>query len=153
MDIVRYQPVEIFNEMRKLMHSLGVPSLAHESELSNIEATSWMPAVDIREKPNAFLIHADLPGISREDIELSVENNVLTIKGERKLEKRQENKGALRLERYCGSFSRSFTLPNNANLNKISAQCCNGVLEIEIPKMQVSSAHHIEIKEKQATKH
>jgi len=94
--------------------------------------THWKPVVDVREEDNLIIIDADLPGMGEEDVKVSVEENVLTISGERKVE-RQEKDKYHRVERYYGSFARSFTLPSSAEVDKIDASFDKGVLTVKIP--------------------
>lgn len=96
----------------------------------------WAPAVDIKEESDRFVLHADLPGVKPEQIDVSMENGVLTIKGEKKTEAKTEKEGYKRIERTYGSFYRRFSLPDTANPDAISAVSKNGVLEITIPKRE-----------------
>ncbi|ODT72452.1 MAG: heat-shock protein Hsp20, partial [Nitrosomonadales bacterium SCN 54-20] len=96
----------------------------------------WAPAVDIKEEADKFVLQADLPGVKPEDIEISMEESVLTIKGEKKTEATTEKEGYKRVERTYGSFHRRFSLPDTANADAISARSNLGVLEIVIPKRE-----------------
>jgi HSP20 family protein len=104
--------------------------------------TTWAPAVDIYETENDLVLRADLPGIDEKDLDVRVENNMLTIRGERKFEQQGKEDNCLRIERTYGSFSRSFGLPNSVNREAIKAEYKNGVLTVELPK-------HAESKHKQ----
>ena len=95
----------------------------------------WAPVVDMRETDNAFLIHAELPGIKKEDLSLALHGDVLTLSGERCEKKKEDNERVHRVERSYGKFSRTFTLPKNADHNNIQATHDNGVLELTIPKV------------------
>ncbi len=97
-------------------------------------AHAWTPRVDVREEAARFVILADLPGVDPAAIEIQMEKNVLTLKGERKSERNDEGVKFTRVERHDGSFERRFTLPDSANAEQISAAGKNGVLEISIPK-------------------
>jgi HSP20 family protein len=92
--------------------------------------------VDIKEEADRFVLHADIPGVSPEKIDVSMENGVLTIKGEKKTEATTEQEGYKRVERSYGSFYRRFSLPDSANAEAISAKSINGVLELVIPKRE-----------------
>ncbi len=94
----------------------------------------WMPAVDILEKDGNLVVRAELPGMEEKDIDLKLEGNVLTLKGERKMEKDEKNSNYHRVESFYGSFSRSFTLPDTVDRDKIKAEYKNGVLSITIPQ-------------------
>jgi len=95
---------------------------------------NWVPPVDIREEENRFLLHADIPGVKPEDIEVTMENGVLTISGTRASEKSEDENGYRRVERITGRFFRRFTLPDTADAEGINAKSHDGVLEVIIPK-------------------
>lgn len=94
----------------------------------------WMPAVDIRENEQAFVISAEVPGVDKKDIEVTVDNGVLTLSGERSEESEEKDARHHRRERYYGSFSRSFSLPDDVDADRIDAKSRDGVIEITIPK-------------------
>jgi HSP20 family protein len=107
---------------------------------------AWVPAVDIRETAESLVLTAELPGLSRDDVDITLENSVLTLRGERKFE-RDENQGNYhRIERSYGTFSRSFTLPANVQGEAVKASFENGVLTVEIPKREESRPRKIAIK-------
>jgi len=99
-----------------------------------LATSDWVPAVDIREEGQRYVIHADVPGVKPEDIEVHMEDGVLTIKGQRYSESKDEREGYKRVERVRGSFFRRFSLPDTADAEAISAKSKDGVLEIIIPK-------------------
>jgi len=105
----------------------------------------WMPAVDISESENEILIKADVPGMSKDDIKVIVHDNTLTLKGERRSETKEEKTNYYRVERTCGSFYRSFSLPSMVNSGKIKANYVNGVLEISLPKVEEAKPKEIAI--------
>lgn len=109
-----------------------------EGDSSFVDTGRWAPAVDIKEEKNRFLVIADIPGVKKEDIHISLENNILTIHGERKLESEEKNENYSRVERMQGQFYRRFSLPETADESKISAKCKHGVLEICIPKKEIT---------------
>ena len=136
MSMIRYEPwgllTQFSNELNRLFEQ---PQAARQQdEQNNIFAADWVPAVDIKEETERFLIHADIPGVDPKDIEVHMENGVLTIQGRREKETREEREGFKRIERARGSFLRRFTLPDTADSEKITAKCNNGVLEVSIPK-------------------
>jgi len=96
----------------------------------------WRPTTDIREAPNSLVISAELPGVKKEDINITLQNGVLNISGERKEEKKEDTDKYHRQERFYGSFSRSITVPSNVTEDQIKAKFDNGVLEVEIPKIE-----------------
>jgi HSP20 family protein len=94
----------------------------------------WIPAMDLVETDEDFVLRADLPGLAEGDVNVELEDNVLTISGERKSEHEEKNEGYYRVERASGAFSRSLTLPEGVNADSIEAQFDKGVLEVRIPK-------------------
>jgi HSP20 family protein len=131
MAIVRYQPWGLLNQLQKELER----SYQGTGE-GSIATAEWAPAVDIKEEADRFVLHADIPGVSPEKIDVSMENGVLTIKGEKKTEATTEQEGYKRVERSYGSFYRRFSLPDSANAEAISAKSINGVLELVIPKRE-----------------
>ena len=109
-------------------------------------AQTFNPAVDIVEKDGAYLVTAELPGLSPENIDVQVENDVLTVRGERKSEHADERGGYRRVERSYGSFARSFVLPKGTRADAIEAQVQNGILTVTIPKPEAVSARKVEVK-------
>ena len=105
----------------------------------------WRPAVDVEENENAYLIKADVPGVNPQDIEVDIDKGVLTIKGHRETSKRDEHDGYQRIERFSGSFSRRFSLPDSVDAENIEAKSNNGVLEIAIPKKPTEQARKITV--------
>jgi HSP20 family protein len=108
-------------------------------------AGAWNPSVDIFEDKDRLILEAELPGMKREDFEISVENNVLTLRGERKFEKKAEGDNYHRVERSYGSFTRSFTLPQTVTADGATADFDNGVLRVSLPKREETKARKIEI--------
>lgn len=109
--------------------------------------TMWSPSVDISETDDNFVVRAELPGMKKEDIELEVENNMLSIRGERKFEKTDEGENFHFMERSYGSFYRSFTLPKNVDSETIGAEYKDGMLVVTIPKKEEVKPKKVEIKE------
>jgi HSP20 family protein len=107
--------------------------------------TSWAPAVDIFETENELVVKADLPEVREKDIDVRVENNMLTVRGERKFEEKTEKENYLRVERTYGTFSRSFSLPNTVNNEAIQADYNNGVLTITLPKRAESKPKQVKV--------
>ena len=134
--LTRYEPWSAMrhlqNEMSRVFDSAAVVGA---EDGSNVATSRWTPAVDVREDAERFVITADVPGVDPEDIEVTMESGVLTIKGERKLEAKDEGgNGYRRVERVYGNFYRRFTLPDTADAEAISANGRHGVLEVVIPK-------------------
>lgn len=105
----------------------------------------WAPAVDIREDDDSYIIHADVPGIKPADIDVSLEDGVLTIRGERRLDNQQAGDGYRRVERVTGTFYRRFTIPDTADQEKVTARCNDGVLEIAIEKQEKAMPRKIAV--------
>lgn len=113
------------------------------SEDSNL--TTWAPAVDIHENEHELVVKADLPGVDAKDLDIRVENNILTIRGERRFEKKVNEDNYLRVERAYGSFSRSFSLANTVNPEGIKADYQNGVLTLNVPKREEAKPKQIKV--------
>lgn len=114
---------------------------------SSLVGTNWMPSIDIKDENNQYLIKANVPGVDPKNIDISIDKEILTIKGHTETETKEERKNYLHLERSQGSFYRCVNLPNAADSTKISAKTKNGVLEIVVPKIQESKTQKIKIKE------
>lgn len=107
--------------------------------------TTWAPSVDIYEGEHELVVKADLPDIKPEELDIRVENNILTIRGERKFEKKVDEKNYLRVERSYGSFARSFSLANTVNTEAIKADYKDGVLTLSIPKREEAKPKQIKV--------
>lgn len=140
MNMTRYEPWSVLTQLQREMDSL----LRRDSDTTSA-VSDWVPAVDIRETPDAWLIHADIPGVKVEDIEIHMENGVLSISGKREFDNTEEKEGYKRVERVRGRFHRRFSLPDTANGDKISAKTNNGVLDITIPKQEKVLPRKIEV--------
>jgi HSP20 family protein len=118
-------------------------TLEHAGQESNL--TAWAPAVDIYENEHELVVKADLPEVDPKDLDIRVENNILSIRGERKFEKKVNEDNYLRIERAYGSFSRSFSLANTVNPDGIKADYQNGVLTLVIPKREEAKPKQIKV--------
>ena len=107
--------------------------------------TTWAPSVDIYETENELVLKADLPDVNEKDLDVRIENNMLTIRGERKFERKVKEENYLRIERTYGSFSRSFSLPNTVTSEGIKAEYKNGVLTVEMPKRAESKPKQVKV--------
>lgn len=150
MALVRYEPLNLLDRLQRgfNLHNLLDP-YAREVEgedNSNVVTSHWRPAVDIKEEEDRFVIYADLPGVDPEDIEITMEQGVLTLKGERSEETTKEREGYKRVERVNGSFYRRFSLPDIADAERIEAKGKNGVLEITLPKQEKAKPKRITVK-------
>lgn len=144
MNITRFQPWSFIDFLnRDFEHSAACLIAA---ETVRRPASQWVPAVDITDEGSQFLLRADIPGINLEDIDVSMDGNVLTVSGVRHAEERSSDAaGAQRIERSSGRFLRRFTLPETADAEHITAKSSNGVLEIVIPKLAEIQARRITV--------
>jgi HSP20 family protein len=133
----------MYRDMGHLLNDFFNIQKQHDS--SYIETSTWSPLVDIKEEKNCFLVIADVPGVKKEDIDISLENHVLTLKGERQFEQTEQHQGYTRRERTQGKFYRRFSLPQTADDAKITARYTQGILEIRIPKREAATEKKIEI--------
>ena len=131
----------LHNQMEKVFSDLFA---SHDGE-TDIEETSWIPTVDISETENGFEIRAELPGVSKKDVNVSVTDNLLTIKGEKHQEEETDGKDYHRVERRYGSFQRSFTLPRHIETDAIKAEFKDGVLTLGIPKTEAAKPTEVPI--------
>lgn len=131
------------NEFDKLHNRSAI---AQTDDNGNVVTSDWAPAVDIKEEDNRYLISADIPGVKPEEIDVNMEDGILPIKGERESKTEEERDNYKRIERSYGVFYRRFTMPDNADADKISAKCEHGVLEVSIPKKETAQARKISVK-------
>ena len=117
-----------------------------EGQKESISVAEWSPLVDITEDDKEYLIKAELPEIKKEDVKLTVQDNVLAISGERKYEKEEKDKKYHRVERAYGSFLRSFTLPEDADGSKVAAEYKDGILTVHLPKSEKAKPKSIDVK-------
>lgn len=145
-DLIRHNPFNDLERMHRHMNHLldfTFPGLGgHDTSL--LEGY-WVPAIDVHDKTNEIIVTADLPGLSKDDIDIVIENNVLTIRGEKKYDASNKEGEAIRMERYYGSFYRAFTLPASVDANKVNAKFNNGVLELTIAKKEEARQKQIKI--------
>jgi HSP20 family protein len=140
--ISRFEPFRT-NSLQEQFNRLFSEAFDHSSDESSI--TTWAPAVDIFETEHELVVKADLPDIKDEELDIRVENNILTIRGERKFEKQVNENNYLRVERAYGSFSRSFSLANTVNSDAIKAEYKDGVLTLTIPKREEAKPKQIKV--------
>ena len=139
----RWEPFRGATTLQEQVNRLLGNVLERSAEESNL--TSWAPAVDIYETEHELVVKADLPEIDPKDLDIRVENNILTIRGERKFEKKVNEENYLRVERAYGAFSRSFSLANTVNAEAIKADYQNGVLTLTIPKREEAKPKQIKV--------
>ncbi|QIT56842.1 Hsp20/alpha crystallin family protein [Aquisalimonas sp. 2447] len=146
MNIRRYEPWSVLNQLSNEMNSLFANSGQQLGDPSTMATSDWVPAVDIQEEQDRYLIKADVPGVKPDDIDVQMENGILTIKGERSAEDVREDNGYRRVERIRGAFHRRFTLPDTADAENITATSRDGVLEVVIPKQDKVQPRRITVK-------
>ncbi|HEV7857342.1 MAG TPA: Hsp20/alpha crystallin family protein [Pyrinomonadaceae bacterium] len=145
MGIVRYDPFRDLRSLQDEVNRLFSTNLTRNFGDEGIARGAWNPSVDIFENKDQIVLEAELPGMNREDFELTIENNVITLRGERRFEKKDESDNYHRVERSYGSFTRSFTLPQSVTAEKAAAEYRNGVLRVTLPKREEIKARRIEI--------
>jgi HSP20 family protein len=139
----RWEPFRGAATLQEQVNRLFGDVLDHSRAESNL--TSWAPAVDIYETEHELVVKADLPEVDPKDLDIRVENNVVTIRGERKFEKRVNEENYLRVERAYGAFSRSFSLANTVHSEAIKAEYQNGVLTLTVPKREEAKPKQIKV--------
>ena len=145
--MMRFDPFRDLQTLKDKMDRLFEDTF-HRSEGSDIFQGAWAPSVDVYESESALVMEAELPGVQKNDVKVTVENGVLTLKGERKFDKETKEENYHRIERSYGSFSRSFTLPTAVDPSKIEATQKDGVLKVVIPKKPEAKPQEIEVKVK-----
>jgi HSP20 family protein len=145
MAVVRWEPLReltsLQSEMNRLFNTVfDTPAPGNAGTMRR-----WMPAMDLVESGDHFVLRADLPGMSEEDVKIEIEDGTLTLSGERKAEHEEREEGYYRVERAFGSFSRSLTLPKGINPDAVTARFDRGVLEVRIPKPEERKPRRIEI--------
>ncbi len=147
MALTTYEPWSLLDRFNQQLNQLAYAdkSLSNDNDSSNIATSHWRPAVDIKEEADRFMITADLPGVDPKDIQITMDDGVLTIKGEREAETRDEKEGYKRVERVSGAFYRRFSLPDTADAERIEAKGKDGVLEVTLPKHEKVQPRKIKV--------
>lgn len=148
MAIIRWSPVRDLMGLQDDMGMMFDEFFGDGKKMRELGLTRWHPRVDITEEDNRYELTADLPGMRREDIKVEVRDNVLTLRGEKKMEEEKKDKNYRLSERYYGEFTRTFTLPENVDRNAIDAEFKDGVLHLSIPKTEKAKPKQIEVKVK-----
>ena len=146
MALIRWDPFREMSALQERMNQLfsDVRGKRNVREEELIRST-WIPAVDIFETPEAIVLKAELPGITAQDISVEVQDNILTLKGEKKFEKETKEENYHRMERSYGSFQRAFTLPGTVQQEKATARFRDGILEIALPKVEGARPRRIKV--------
>ena len=139
MNTVRFEPWSMIDLINRDLVRRPAPEGAQSA------VADWVPAVDIVEEKDHFLLQADLPGVKTADIEVSMDDGVLSVAGERHSENRSEGEGVRRIERVSGRFDRRFSLPETADAEHITAKSSNGILVVTIPKLPAVQARRITV--------
>jgi HSP20 family protein len=145
MSIVRYDPFRDLRTLQEEVNRLFSTNLSRSFGDEGIGRGAWSPSVDIYENKDQIVLEAELPGMKQEDFDLTVENNVITLRGERRFEKTEETDNYHRVERSYGSFTRSFTLPQTVSAEGATAEYRNGVLRVTLPKREETKSRRIEV--------
>src|SRR5678816_1187327 len=145
MSITRYDPFRDLRSLQEEVNRLFSTNLTRGFGEEGIGRGAWNPSVDIYENKDHIVLEAELPGMNQEDFDLSIENNVITLRGERKFEKTDETDNYHRVERSYGAFTRSFTLPQTVSAEGATAEYNNGVLRVTLPKREETKARRIQV--------
>lgn len=146
MSLVRWNPLQEFNsiqqQMNRVIDNVFGSSLFHHTDQ---QLLPWEPVVDIREDEDAFYVYAEIPGVKKEDVKITMNNTLLSIRGEKKHEIEKSESNYHRIERSFGSFERTFTLPLTVKTDRIMAAFTDGVLRVELPKTEEAKPKEIQI--------
>jgi HSP20 family protein len=143
MALVRWDPIRELDSLQSDMNRLF--DRFFEGRAANGISRRWIPAMDLLETEDHLVLRGDLPGVTEDDVDIEIKDNVLTVSGERKAEHEDEGEGYHRVERAFGSFSRSLTLPHGVHAEQIEAKFDNGVLEVRIPKPAEAKPTRVQI--------
>ena len=147
MNLIRYNnPWGLMDRLHRDVDRLVSARLLAGDDEQTGELGGWAPAIDVKEEEGRFLIHADVPGVNADDLEVTMEDGVVSIQGRRQTSTESDNDGWHRVERVSGRFYRRLALPDTADAEGIKAEYNNGVLEIEIPKQAKSLPRRIKVK-------
>lgn len=141
-------PTEVLNMQREINRMFNSFFRGGTQDDSDLYASTWLPAVDVAEHDDEYHVKVELPGVSRDDVKITMQGNILTISGEKKQEKETKKSDFHRVERSYGSFQRSFTLPATVQSDRIDATFKDGILNIKVPKAEESKRKAIEVKVK-----
>jgi HSP20 family protein len=146
MSLIRWEPFREADEMLRRMGGMDPGRWPRLFAGNGDKGTEWSPVADISETEKEYVVKAELPGVKREDVKVTHVDGVLTIEGERKYEKDEKDEKTHRIERFFGTFARSFSLPDNADAQNIRAETRDGVLNVHIPKLKVEKTRPVQIK-------
>lgn len=146
MNIVKWDPFREFDGIQARLNRMFGERALRGFEADETSFADWAPAVDIQETDNEYVVKADLPEVKKEDVKVGFEDGVLTVEGERKMEKEEKNKKFHKIERGYGKFVRRFALPTEVDGAKVSAEFKEGVLNVHLPKTANARPKAIEVK-------
>ncbi|MGH7164839.1 MAG: Hsp20/alpha crystallin family protein [Nitrospiraceae bacterium] len=147
MNLVRWDPFRELEEVTEQLNRMfGRPAARRENGKELLTVADWIPIVDISETERAYVIKAELPDVKKDDVKVTLQEGVLTIRGERKQEKEEQGLKYHRVERSYGRFARSFTLPDYVDDTKVKAEFKDGVLSLHLPKSEKTQPKAIEVK-------
>jgi HSP20 family protein len=147
--VITWNPLREIEETQNRLHRFflgGFPNRMGSSEIPTLAVADWSPEVDISEDEHGYLLKADLPEMKKDDVRVTVEDGVLSVSGERKTEKEDHKKKFHRIERSFGTFRRSFTLPEDADSTKVTAEFRDGVLKVHLPTTPVTRSKATQVK-------
>jgi HSP20 family protein len=146
MSIVKWDPIREMEEVSNRLNRIfrRTPA-ANEAGQEMLTVADWSPTADITESDNAYLIKAEIPGVKKEDVKVTIQDGMLTMQGERKMEKEEKGKKFHRIERSYGSFLRSFRLPDDADENSVKAEFKDGLLNVTVAKTTKAKSQAIKV--------
>ena len=149
--VITWNPLREMEEAQNRFNrffSVGFPNRMGSGEIPSLAVADWSPEVDISEDDQGYLLKADLPEMKKDDVRVTVEDGILSVSGERKSEKEDQKKKFHRIERSFGTFRRSFTLPEDADSTKVTAEFHDGVLKVHLQTTPIARSKAIEVKVK-----
>ncbi|MFH2135256.1 MAG: Hsp20/alpha crystallin family protein [Pseudomonadota bacterium] len=146
MNLIKWDPFKELEDVSNRLNRLfGRTSSTEESDQNMLAVADWSPSVDISETDDAYLIKGEIPGVKKEDVKVSVQDGMLTIQGERKMEKEEKSKKFHRVECSYGNFVRSFRMPEDADENSVKAEFKDGILNVTLPKSAKAKSKAINV--------
>ena len=146
MTLIRWEPFRELEDVFARYSPLFGRLAARAGAAQDVDSPEWTPAADISETGSEYLIKAELPEVSKDDVKVTVDENVITISGERRKEAEHKDEKVHRIESFYGRFSRSFRLPEDADVNAIEAESRNGVLKVRVPKTPAAKPRTVEVR-------
>ena len=149
--VITWNPLREMDEAQNRLNRIflgGFPNRMGNGEIHSLAVADWSPEVDISEDDQGYLLKADLPEMKKDDVRVTVEDGILSVSGERKCQKEDQNKKFHRIERSFGTFRRSFTLPEHTDSTKVTAEFRDGVLKVHLPTTPIARSKAIEVKVK-----